>query len=174
MEERDGLTYQMPLEVYLQDAIIRGVLVTNQERLSNHLILRDDDEVVSLRSATLQAANRKAVPLGAEEYLIYLQSVFMIADLSPNLRTDPSAFQSFYVRKDSSAVLLNVGPYMIQGRVHTVPGDPLHEFLISRTRFIPVTGATLIDRAETTPRTYLVNRTKIGFLTALKDELREL
>jgi hypothetical protein len=174
MEERDGLTYQMPLEVYLQDAVIRGMLVTNQERLSNHLILRNDDEVVSLRSATLQAGNPKAAPLGSDEYLVYLQSVFMIADLSPNSRSDTSAFRGFYVRKDSSAVLLNVGPYMIQGRVHTLPGDPLHELLISRTRFFPVTDATLIDRVELGSRTYLVNRTKIGFLTALKDDLREL
>jgi hypothetical protein len=38
-------TYSMPLKVYLSSAIVRGVLVTNQERLSNHLFLREGETV---------------------------------------------------------------------------------------------------------------------------------
>jgi hypothetical protein len=174
MDAGEGLTYQLPLEVYLQGAVLRGVLVTNQHRLSNYLILRDDDEVVSLRAATLQNSDRQIVPVASDEYLIYLQAVFLIADLSPQLRAGTNASEGFYVQKNTSPILLNAGPYTLQGSIHTAPGDALNELLISRTRFIPVTGATLMDRPEIGPRTYLVNRTKIAFLTALKDHLTEL
>ena len=36
----EGMTYSMPLEVYLQSAVVRGILGTNQDRLSNYFILR--------------------------------------------------------------------------------------------------------------------------------------
>jgi len=51
----------MRLEVYLQSAVLRGILATNQERLSNYLILREGDEVFSLREATLEGLSRKPV-----------------------------------------------------------------------------------------------------------------
>ena len=45
---------------------------------------------------------------------------------------------------------------------------------MAKTRFIPVTDATLVDRPDVEPRTYLVNRTKIGFITAVDEGLEEL
>ena len=45
---------------------------------------------------------------------------------------------------------------------------------MAKTRFIPVTDATLVNRAGVGPRTYLVNRTKIGFITAVTEGLEEL
>ena len=55
----DGLTYKMPLEVYLQAAVVRGVLETNQSRLSSHLILREGDEVFAaeLRARVMAQAH---------------------------------------------------------------------------------------------------------------------
>jgi hypothetical protein len=173
MQSDEGLTYQMPLEVYLQGAVVRGVLVTNQDRLSNYLILQEGDEVFSLRAATLENSDRRVVPVPSDEYLIYLQGVFLIADLSPQLRIDRSGLEGLYVKKDTSGVLLSVGPYTVQGNIHTLPGGALHDVLVSRTRFIPVTDATLLDRPDLGPRTYLVNKSKIGFITAVNEGLRE-
>ena len=164
----------MPLEVYLQSAVVRGVLVTNQDRLSNYLTLRGGDEVFSLRDATLENLERKTVAAGSDEYLIYMQELFLIADLSTQLRQDRPGLESLYVKKDTSRVLLSVGPYWLQGNIYIVPGGALHELLMSKTRFIPVTGAALLNRPELGPRTYLVNRTKIGFMTASGDFLVEL
>jgi hypothetical protein len=45
---------------------------------------------------------------------------------------------------------------------------------MAKTRFVPVTDAALLDRPEILPRTYLVNRTKIGFITAANEGLEEL
>lgn len=167
----DGLSYKMPLEVYLQAAVIRGVLETNQSRLSSHLILREGDEVFALRSATLERLDRTATPAGSDEYLIYMQEIFLIADLSP--QSERLGVDNLFVKKESSKVLLSVGPYWLQGNIHVLPGGALHDLLMSRTRFVPVTEATLLDRPEVESHTYLVNRTKIGFITALAESLLE-
>jgi hypothetical protein len=163
----------MPLEVYLQSAVVRGVLVTNQDRLSNYLILRSGDEVFSLRDATLEDLAGKAIVAGSDQYLLYMQEVFMIADLSPQMRNDRSDLDSLYVKKDSSRALLSIGPYWLQGNLHIVPGGALDELLMAKTRFIPVTDATLLNRPDLGPRPYLVNRTKIGFITVSGDLLVE-
>jgi hypothetical protein len=173
MALEEGLTYTMPLEVYLQAAVVRGVLVTNQDRLSNYLILREGDEVFSLKDATLENLNREAVTVGSDLYLIYIQEVFLIADLSPQYRSDPSVLEHLYVKKEASRALLCAGPYWIQGNFHVAPGGALHDLLLAKSRFIPVTDARMVDRPEVGPRTYLVNRTKVGFMTALGDGLVE-
>jgi hypothetical protein len=174
MAVEEGLTYTMPLEVYLQAAIVRGVLVTNQDRLSNYLILREGDEVFSLKEATLQNLDGKPVAVNSAEYLIYMQEVFLIADLNPVSDVDRSSLGGLYVKKERSRALLSVGPYWVQGNIHVIPGGGLHDLLMSKSRFVPVTDATLLDRRDVRPRTYIVNRTKIGFMTALGDSLVEL
>jgi hypothetical protein len=169
----EGLTYTMPLEVYLQAAVVRGVLITNQDRLSNYL-LREGDEVFSLKDATLESLDRKPVAVNSNEYLIYMQEVFLLADLSPQLRLDRSGLALLYVKKEATKALLSVGPYWLQGNIHIVPGGALHDLLMAKARFVPVTDGTLLDRPEIGPRTYLVNRAKVGFMTALGDGLVEL
>ena len=62
-------SYSMALEVYLQSAIVRGILVTNQDRLSNYLILREGDEVFSLREAQLTDLRGKAIDVNANQFL---------------------------------------------------------------------------------------------------------
>ena len=88
MATQENLTYTMPLEVYLQSAVVRGILVTNQDRLSNYLTLCGGDEVFSLRDATLENLERKTIVAGSDQYLIYMQEVFLIADLSSQMRQD--------------------------------------------------------------------------------------
>jgi hypothetical protein len=163
----EGLTYTMPLEVYLQSAVIRGILSTNQDRLSNYLILREGQEVFSLREARLEDLHGKPIEVPSDEYLIYMQEVFLIADLSTNPRPEPSTYAHLHVKKEQSSALFNVGPYWVRGRVYLAGGAPLHDLLLAKSRFIPVTDATLLDRPSGGLRTYLVNRTKIGCLTAL-------
>jgi hypothetical protein len=172
--ELTAMTYSMTLEVYLQSAVLRGVLVTNQDRLSNYLILREGDEVLSVTNATLDDLQGKTMTPGFAEYLIYMQEVFLIGDLSPQLSSDRSGYEHLYVKKDSNKALISVGPYWLKGDVHVVPGAPLHELLLGKTRFFPVTDATLIGRPDIAPRTYLVNRTRIGCMTAVGDGLVEL
>ena len=170
----EGLTYAMRLEVYLQAAVVRGVLTTSQNRLSNFLIVRQGEEVFALQDAILESYDRKQVSLAADKYLIYMQEVLLIADLSSQSRTQRSGIDSLYVQKDRAKALFSVGPYLLQGNVHLLPGTALHDLMMEKSQFIPVTEAVLIDRQDVEPRTYLVNRTKIGFMTAIGDGLVEL
>ena len=173
MTEEQSLTYTMPLEVYLQGAIVRGVLVTQQSRLSNYLGARDGEDVFSLKDATLERANGKPIALGADEYMVYVREVLLIADLSPTSQNQRSGIESFYVQKETSRALFSVGPYMLQGSVHLIPGTMVYDLLLEKSPFIPVTDAVLLDRQDSTARTYLVNRHKIGFMTVIGDGLVE-
>ncbi len=174
MAGEDNFTYTMYLEVYLHAAVVRGVLATNQDRLSNYLFVRQGDTVFSLKDATLEQYNRKPVSVGADEYLIYMHEVFLIADLSSEARMQRSGIDHLYVKKDPSRALFSVGPYLLQGSVHLLPGSALHELLMEKSQFFPVTDATLVDRPVVGPRTYLINRDRIGFMTAIGDGLVEL
>lgn len=168
-----GLTYSMPLEVYLHAAVLRGVLVTNQTRLSNYLVLREGEDVFSLKEATLESTDHKPMAVASDEYLVYMREVYLIADLSPTSQTQRTGMESFYVRKESSKALFSVGPYLLRGNIHLLPGAALHDLLLDKSQFIPLTDAVLLDRQDIAPRTYLVNRNRIGFMTAIGDGLVE-
>ena len=168
-----GLTYSMPLEVFLEAAVVRGLLETNQSRLSNSLVLRDGEEVFSLKEATLETADRRPVAVACDEYLIYMREIYLIADLSPTNQTQRTGMESFYVQKRSSKALFSVGPYMLRGNIHLLPGAALHDLMGDKSQFLPVTDAILLDRQDVAARTYLVNRNRIGFMTAIADGLVE-
>jgi hypothetical protein len=167
MAADERFTYTMHLEVYLQAAVVRGVLQTSQDRLSNYLGVRRGDEVFSVREATVEAAGGTAVKAVAGEYLIYVQEVFLIADLTAENRG--GGFRTAYVKKDQSKALLGVGPYLVQGIVHLRPGSGLQEMLMEQSPFLPITEATLVGREEIGSRTFLINRAKIGFISAIRD-----
>jgi len=169
----DSLSYSMPLEVYFQSTVVRGILQTNQDRLSNYLIVRQGEEVFSLKQATAEISGRKSIKVPADEYLVYMQEVFLIADLSVEDRIQRAGLHSLLIKKDQSRALLSVGPYLLHGTVHLMAGTGLHDFLMERSRFLPVTQATLIDAQEARQRTFLVNRTKIGFISAVDHDLTE-
>ncbi|SRR5713226_4378805 len=170
MAQDSFTTYSMPLEVYFQSAVVRGILVTNQDRLSNYFILREGEEVFTLKDATLEDPNGKPMAVNAEEYLVYMHQVSLIADLSPQFRAARSGLEHLYVKKESTKALLGIGSYWVQGKIHLTPGGSIHDLLMAKTHFIPVTDAILLDRPDVTPRTFLVNRTLVSCLAALKDD----
>jgi hypothetical protein len=170
LAESNIATYSMPLEVYLQSGIVRGMLVTNQDRLSNHLILRESEEIFSLRDAELMDLRGKPMGVDSAEYLVYMRQVFLIADLSPQFRANRSELEHLYVKKEQNRALLGVGPFWIEGTIHLLPGRSIHDLLMAKTRFVPVTNASLLDRGASEPRTYLLNRTQVGCLTTLGDD----
>lgn len=168
-----SLTYTMPLEVYLPAALVRGVLETNLDRVSSHLLFRQNDQVFSLRDATVEDLSGQPIVSRATEYVVYMREVFLVADLSAANQSQRSGFEGLYQKKDTSKALISVGPYLIQGDVYLLPGGALYDLLLEKNQFIPLTNATIIGRQSTPPRTYLINRHKIGFMTALGDGLVE-
>lgn len=168
-----NLTYTMPLEVCLPAAMVRGVLETNQDRLSSHLLFRQDDQMFSLRDATVEDLTGKPVVNRANDYVVYMREVFFIADLSPTGQSQRTGLEGLYQKKDTSKALLSVGPYLIQGDVYLIPGGALYDLLLEKNQFIPLTNATILGRPPAAPRTLLINRQKIGFMTAIGDGLVE-
>lgn len=168
-----NLTYTMPLEVYLPAAVVRGVLDTSQDRLSSHLLYLQDDQMFSLRDATVEDWTGKAVVNRVNDYVVYMREVFLIADLSPAGQSLRTGLESLYQKKDTSKALLSVGPYLIQGEVYLVPGSALYDLLLEKKQFIPLTNATIVGRSLAVPRTLLINRHKIGFMSAIGDGLVE-
>jgi hypothetical protein len=170
LAEQNISDYTMPLEVYLQAAVVRGVLVTNQDRLSNYLVLREGEEIFALREAQITDLGGKTIRVSADEYLVYMRQVYAIADLSPQLRAMRSGLEPFYVKKDQTRALLGVGPFLIQGSAHLVPGAFIQDLLLAKSLFIPVTNAIMLNSREREARTYLVNRAQIGCLSALRED----
>ena len=170
MAQDNFTTYSMPLEVYLQSAIVRGILVTNQDRLSNYFILREGEEVFTLTDATIEDLNKKPLPVPADDYLVYMHQVFLIADLSPQFRVGRSGLEHLYVKKESTKALLGIGPYWVQGNIHFTPGGSIHDLLLAKTHFIPVTDAIWLDRPDAGPRTFLINRTLVSCLAKLRND----
>ena len=166
MAQPNVMAYSMPLEVYFETALVRGILVTNQDRLSNHLILREGEETFSLREATLENLEGKPLGVSATNYLVYMHQVSLIADLSPQLRSSRVGLEHLYIKKDPSRVVVGVGRYWIEGDVHLTPGANIDELLIARTRFLPVTNAVFIDKKDATARTFLLNRAWVTCVTA--------
>ena len=169
-----GFTYTMPLEVHLPAALVRGILETNLDRVSSHLLHRQDDQVFSLRDATVEDLDGRPIVNRATEYVVYMREINLIADLSPANPLTRSGLEGFYQKKDTSKALISVGPYLIQGDVYLLPGGGLYDLLLEKNQFIPLTNATILGRRSIAPRTYLINRHKIGFMTAIGDGLEEL
>lgn len=169
-----GLAYTMFVEAYLQAAVVRGILETNQDRLSSHLAIRQGEEVFALREATLQVPDHEPMSVESDEYLLYMQEVLLIADLSNEDSGRRALLPGLFVKKEKNKALLSVGPYLLQGNVHLPSGSALQEFLMGKSRFLPVTEARLMSRPDVGPRTYLVNRTKIGFISGLGEGFVDL
>jgi len=173
MAMEQGLTYTLPLEVYLPAALVRGILETNLDRVSSDLLLRQDDQVFSLRDATVENLDGRPIINRATEYVVYMREIYLIADLSPANHSTRLGFEGLYQKKDTSKALISVGAYLIQGDVYILPGGALYDLLLEKSQFIPLTNATILGHQSIAPRTYLINRHKIGFMTALGDGLVE-
>jgi hypothetical protein len=165
MAQGNFMSYSMPLEVYFDLALVRGILETNQDRLSNHLILTEGQEAFSLRDATLE--DLAGTPLGvkAKSYLVYMHRVSLIADLSPQLRPSRAEFEPLYVKKDPNRAVVGIGRYWIEGNIHLAPGASVHDLLMARTRFIPITDAMFLNNKDAPARTFLLNRTLINCIS---------
>lgn len=161
---QDFMTYSMPLEVFFDTAIVRGVLVTNQDRLSNHLLLREGEEGFSLRDAKLTDLADNVLS-DSNQFVVYMRQAALIADLSPQLRQSRAGLEHLYVKKDPSRAVLGVGRYWIEGNVHLTPGANVQEILMARTRFVPVTEAVFLDKRDAPLRTFLVNRNLINCIS---------
>jgi hypothetical protein len=164
MALNEAALHGIPVEIYLPSWFIGGTLNTKHYRLSNHLNLRAGDEALLLKNVRIQDLEGNGLPAACAEFLLYLQEVLFIADLSPTGATMNSDLDQQVIRKDPKRVLMHVSPFWIRGAVHLIPGATLNDLLRVKKRFIPVTDAAIRNRPAVAPCTFLVNGTKISCL----------
>jgi len=162
----EPISHSIPLEIYLSSTLIRGALFTRHNRVSNHLNLRSGDESLLINNAIIEDLGGNRVPSDPKEYLLYLEDVLFIADLSTAIDTTRVGVDQEPIRKDPRSVLVYVSPYWIRGTAHLIPGAALSDLLVVKKRFIPITEAKLLNQPDMASRTLLVNGTKISCLAA--------
>ena len=101
----EPISHSIPLEIYLSSTLIRGALFTRHNRVSNHLNLRSGDESLLINNAIIEDLGGNRVPSDPKEYLLYLEDVLFIADLSTAIDTTRSGVDQEPIRKDPRSVL---------------------------------------------------------------------
>ena len=166
MALNETVSHAIPLEMYLPSTVMRGTLITKHSRVSSHINLRSGDEALLLKNTKIEDLAGNSLPADGKDYLLYLQEVLFIADLSSTAETGRSGLDQQPIRKEPMRVLVHVSPYWICGTVHLIPGATLNDLLVVKKRFIPLTEATLLNRPALAPHTLLVNGAKISCLAA--------
>jgi len=159
-------SHSVAIEVYLASTIIRGMLMTKHERLSDHVLMRAGDEVFSVHNSKVEDLNGQPLSFGGAEYVIHMDEVLFIADSNGEPGPERSNLDHTQIAKEPKNVVMLVGPFWVRGQVHLLPGATVQNLLTVKSRFIPVTEATLLGRPEAKPCTFLVNRTKIACVAA--------
>jgi hypothetical protein len=124
---------QLNIVVYAADCRVLGKLELDAERLSDLLNNADAYDLRGVVLESLEDGHRVALP----DLAIPAEDVHLVEVAGP--RGDPGR----RVRTRSHRMQLKVGPYLLAGLLHTLPGvDPLSGF-VRRGRFVALTDATL-------------------------------
>jgi hypothetical protein len=132
-----GEEQAVPLTIFTDAYVIRGVVRTRQRRVTDILNQEERDFVV-IEETVLDEFGSRSPAIKADFAQVNLGSVlFAVADTPvdpvPELRTPKIAEQA----------LVSIPPFRIVGRIHLLPGRDLHGALGELTgRFLPVTDAT--------------------------------
>ncbi len=131
-----GDPLKVPMTLFTDAFVIKGVVRTRQGRLTDLLNGADDDFIV-LEDAVVDEFGSRALAVRSEFAQVNLAAVlFAVADSTveprPDLRTP----------KVSEQALISIPPFRIIGRIHVLPERDLHDALRDLTgRFIPLTEA---------------------------------
>jgi hypothetical protein len=124
------------------------------------------EETFPLKEPLIRDLAGLAIPLSAQSMTIYKHWVVFVVDLSSPEALVDSDMELLRVDRDHRSVVVGAGPFWIRGDVHLPKGGEVQSFSIRRDRFIPMTGATLVDHPEHQPQTFLVNRDQINSFIA--------
>jgi hypothetical protein len=93
--------------------------------------------------------------------------VILVTDMRETEQAGSSEVNLERIDKEGRKVMLSVGPFWLQGKIHLLPGNTLQHILTGNTGFVPLTEARLLKPVQSGLRTFLINQTKIGVLTSL-------
>ncbi len=156
---------QLNIVAYAADCRVLGRLELEAERISDLLNDAQSYELSDAVFESLEDGHRVEMP----EFTIAAEDVHVVEVVGP--RGDPGR----RVRTRLHRMQLRIGPYLVAGHLHMLPGvDPLAGFL-RRGRFVALTETTLAYQAgrETILRdvdAIVVNRDLVEWIQPATDE----
>lgn len=163
-----GEASQVPLTLYTDAFVIRGMIRTRQRRVTDILNLADEPFLV-VSDASIDEYGSTTMATRSEYAQVNLATVlFAISDQTleerPDLRTP----------KVPELAMITLPPFRITGRIHLLPQRELHEALHELTgAFIPVTDATYwsdtAGEARATAHLLAFNHNRAHILAPHKD-----
>jgi Family of unknown function (DUF6812) len=163
-----GEASQVPLTLYTDAFVIRGMIRTRQRRVTDVLNLADEPFLV-VSDASIDEYGSTTMATRSEYAQVNLATVlFAVSDQTleerPDLRTP----------KVPEMAMITLPPFRITGRIHLLPQRELHEALNELTgAFIPVTDATYwsdtAGEARATAHLLAFNHNRAHILAPHKD-----
>jgi hypothetical protein len=151
--------------VYAEDCVLSGLIKTGESRLSDQLNDRVDHLLTEVEITSLADGHRIELP----ELVIAGDEILAVDATGP--RGNPEKRR----RTRQHPIVAKVGPYIVRGYFHALPGaDPLASFG-RRAPFVPFTDAWLeFAIAGQTQRPYsgalLVNRDTADWIDTVADD----
>ena len=140
---------QLPLTLYTEQLVVRGMVQTRQHRVTDVLNVRQEPFLV-LEDVILEEYGSADVPLRAEFAQVNLASVLFAVSL-----TTVEPVRELRTPKLAERALVSIPPFRVVGHVHLMPERSLRDSLAElQGAFIPVTDATFwSDRLSVTRET---------------------
>lgn len=127
---------QLPLTLYTEQLIVRGVIQTRQHRVTDVLNLATDPFLV-LEDVSLEEYSSAEPPLRAEFAQVNLASILFAVSLTT---VDP--IRELRTPKIAERALVSIPPFRVVGQVHLFPERSLRDSLGElHGAFIPITDA---------------------------------
>jgi len=127
----------LPLTLYTEEYVIRGMVQTRQHRVSD-ILNNAENPFLVLEEVALEEHGSADPPLRAEFAQVNLGSVLFAVAL-----TTIEPMRELRTPKVAERALVSIPPFRVVGNIHLLPErnlrDALQEF---QARFLPVTDAT--------------------------------
>ena len=130
-------TRAVPLTLYTEQFIVRGIVQTLQHRVTD-ILNQANDRYLVLEDVTLEEYASAELPTRAEFAQVNLASVLFAVSLST-----VESVRELRTPKVAERALISVPPFRVVGQVHLLPDRSLRDSLSElQGSFIPVTDAT--------------------------------
>jgi hypothetical protein len=134
----DSLTpmRQLPLTLYTEQLIVRGVILTRQHRVTDVLNITTEPFLV-LEDVSIEEYGSAEPPMRAEFAQVNLASILFAVSL-----TTVEPVRELRTPKIAERALVSIPPFRVVGHVHLLPERSLRDSLTElQGAFIPVTDA---------------------------------
>jgi hypothetical protein len=154
---------EVPLTLYTDAFVIRGMIRTRQRRVTDILNMAEDSFLV-VSAATIDEYGSKGIASRSDYAQVNLSTVlFAVSDETIESRPDLTT------PKVPEMAMITIPPFRITGRIHLLPQRELREALTELTgAFIPVTDAAYwsdtVGEARTTAHVLAFNHNRAHIL----------